>query len=59
MNEQIMRMSGFEKEMNLVKEGKCPTCGCVINTDSFRDGLSKREYKISGMCQTCQDKTFG
>jgi len=25
----------------------------------FRDDLSIKEYGISGMCQTCQDKTFG
>jgi hypothetical protein len=25
----------------------------------FRDELSAREYTISGMCQACQDATFG
>jgi hypothetical protein len=25
----------------------------------FRDRLSEREYRISGMCQRCQDSTFG
>lgn len=24
----------------------------------FKDALSEREYRISGMCQECQDKTF-
>lgn len=25
----------------------------------FRNKISAREYYISGMCQTCQDKIFG
>ena len=28
------------------------------HTVVFRDAISAREYSISGMCQTCQDKTF-
>jgi hypothetical protein len=24
----------------------------------FRDALSQKEYRISGMCQTCQDGVF-
>ena len=25
----------------------------------FTDELSRKEYTISGMCQSCQDKAFG
>ena len=25
---------------------------------NFRDALSKKEYEISAMCQTCQDEVF-
>ena len=32
---------------------------CAITLDDFRDELSAQEYSISGMCQSCQDKTFG
>jgi len=32
---------------------------CAITLDDFRDEISAKEYSISGMCQTCQDKTFG
>jgi hypothetical protein len=28
-----------------------------LNTE-FKDKLSRDEYKISGFCQSCQDKTF-
>jgi hypothetical protein len=35
---------------------------CVVCHDpieGFRDPLSVKEYKISGMCQKCQDQVFG
>ena len=35
----------------------CVACG--ENLTPFRDSVSKREHGISGMCQKCQDKTFG
>ena len=35
----------------------CPFCGEEIK--GFNDPRSLREYKISGLCQECQDKTFG
>ena len=34
---------------------------CVMSggdANYFADELSRKEYGISGMCQTCQDKTF-
>ena len=34
----------------------CVVCGNDANY--LNDELSRREYSISGMCQTCQDKTF-
>ncbi len=47
---------------------ECATCGKpATDTGSndrpyafmFRNGSSAREYRISGMCQTCQDDIFG
>ena len=58
MNEEIMRKAGFGKEVDPVKEGKCPVCGDPIDTKEFRSELEFREYKISGMCQKCQDEVF-
>lgn len=46
----------------------CPTCGKEATKTPrndlpvaflFRDELSAREYRISGMCQACQDSVFG
>ena len=50
----------FPKEADRIKEGKCPFCGKNINVENeFRDQLSKREFEISGLCQSCQDSVFG
>lgn len=32
---------------------------CREKIKGFKDELSKKEYSISGLCQKCQDKTFG
>lgn len=32
---------------------------CCGPAESFTDLLSVKEYYISGLCQRCQDKTFG
>lgn len=40
-----------------INEAVCVTCGNKVT--GFKDALSQKEYGISGMCQECQDKTFG
>jgi hypothetical protein len=57
MNKEIMKQLGFGEEVAKVESGICPTCGEGVG--KFRDHLSEKEYKISGMCQNCQDKIFG
>ena len=43
-----------------VREGTCVTCDAQgIVATSFRDDVSRKEYQISGMCQSCQDDVFG
>jgi len=32
---------------------------CTGHVAEFRDALSEKEFEISGMCQSCQDKLFG
>jgi len=43
-----------------IKEGMClpPPIGCGKEATVFRDELSRREYRISGLCQVCQDTIF-
>lgn len=41
----------------VVANNECMTCQSP-NT-KFRDDISIKEYRISGMCQDCQDSFFG
>ena len=43
--------------LTALDNGKCPTCKEPIT--KFTDRMSKIEYRISGMCQACQDSVFG
>lgn len=58
MNENIMRAAGFDREVDRVKEGKCPACGKIVDLSRFKDNLSRQEFTISGLCQDCQDDIF-
>jgi hypothetical protein len=40
-----------------IKSGICVSCSKEVT--EFRDGLSEKEYTISGLCQICQDEVFG
>ena len=44
-----------------IEEGICVTCDEAkgLIATSFRDDVSRKEYAISGMCQSCQDEVFG
>ena len=44
-----------------IKEGTCITCDEAqgLIATSFRDDVSRKEYAISAMCQSCQDDVFG
>ena len=44
---------------NAEKEKICVFCHKPIKMEDFRDELSVKEYKISGLCMKCQDDTFG
>ncbi len=60
MNKKIMEAVGFKKEIEKVEHGCCPFCNKKIDEEKdFRDSLSRKEFKISGLCQNCQDKIFG
>jgi pyrimidine operon attenuation protein/uracil phosphoribosyltransferase len=58
MNKKILKAMGFNTELERIENHQCPLCGIVIDVTKFRDDLSKREYKISGLCQKCQDYIF-
>ena len=59
MNKNLMRQYGFGKQVDAVEHSFCPTCQKPIVMEDFRNAISVKEYKISGMCQKCQDSIFG
>ena len=43
-----------------ISGGTCVSCDAEgIIASSFSDDLSRKEYSISGFCQSCQDDLFG
>ena len=50
----------FGRSQTEAKEKEiCVCCGKKIIMEDFKDDLSRSEYMISGLCQKCQDDTFG
>lgn len=59
MNKELLRKMGFGGAVDRFEAGKCPICNKDIDKETeFKDDLSRKEYEISGMCQTCQDGVF-
>ena len=46
------------EKAELIKSGKCPICQKQVSVSDFKDELSRKEFKISGLCQKCQDKVW-
>lgn len=59
MNKELMRSAGLGEHVDRFEKGLCSWCGAKVYPTAFRDSLSFREYGISGMCQKCQDASFG
>lgn len=56
IDEFLTGLTGKDRPAS-IRARTCTTCD---NTSlDFRDYCSIEEYEISGMCQDCQDKTFG
>ena len=53
MSERLFGRKLTESRKNKI----CVVCGEKLTP--FRDSVSVKEYELSGMCQNCQDKTFG
>jgi len=58
MNENIMRAAGFGPEVQLVKNKQCPFCKKFVNEQEFTKDIERKEFKISGLCKSCQDDFF-
>ena len=57
MKDTVSMVLFGKKRSDCIAKGECVTCD---DPDmKFRDTLSHKEWTISGMCQKCQDLTFG
>ena len=52
MGENVFHMGRRQAQ----KVNRCVTCGKEAN--KFKDPISIKEYRTSGMCQVCQDQIF-
>jgi hypothetical protein len=44
----------FPETLEAMSKNRCPACGKEIT--EFRDEISRREFKATGICQGCQDR---
>lgn len=53
-------LEGLAGRSSAITEALCvkPPFGCGKPIEGFRDGLSAAEYRISGLCQSCQNEVF-
>ncbi len=58
MNKNLLKQL-FPVEAEEVDMDVCPFCKRAIVMDDFRAPIDVREYKISGLCQSCIDEVFG
>ena len=55
--DSLLKVITSRNRVDTIKADMCMTCDG--SATEFKDNLSRREYRISGMCQTCQDSIFG
>ena len=56
MEQFFLRATGIDRRASI--EGNICTF-CRNPAESFRNAISEKEFSISGLCQECQDATFG
>ena len=56
----LANMFGFVRGIHIAVDECVPApFGCSGPAVEFKDELSRKEYSISGLCQSCQNKVFG
>ena len=59
INSMLASVFGVDR-VKTITEGYCVSCDTTgIVATSFRDDISRKEFAISGLCQSCQDDIFG
>lgn len=55
---KIMDIKLYEALQRVI-DGKCPFCNKEVHIEDMRDIISQDEFRLSGLCQECQDDFFG
>lgn len=58
MTAAVAAMSPYPEAWDNQDASKATCAFCGKEATTFHDELSKREYRISRMCQSCQDKVY-
>ncbi len=53
---QELLAENFPSYLQLKVLGKCPFCYGEVEVKDFKDFSSLEEFRISGLCQDCQDE---
>jgi hypothetical protein len=56
----LTKLANGDSREEAANEMRCvlPPIGCGKPIRGFRDDLSAKEYRISGLCQQCQDAFY-
>ena len=57
MNRLILELTGIDTN-KAITEKICPSCNKPVKDEDFTDEISKKEFLISGMCQSCQNEIW-
>ena len=60
IEDSLTALTGQDRK-EVIRSDQCMAApyGCGGAATEFRDELSVKEYRISGLCQKCQDGVFG
>lgn len=59
MEQSLTEIFGYDRRDHIRQNVCVPApIGCGGPATEFKDGLSRKEYTISGLCQNCQDIVF-
>jgi hypothetical protein len=47
------------QKIAMFKDYRCSLCSLRVDIEEFRNQVFFREFRISGLCQGCQDLVFG
>lgn len=57
INSTIISLTGIDRRES-INNKLCGWCNSPVTMDSFKDEISLKEYRISGLCQDCQDRMW-